>query len=131
MIAYLTKFLPLAYMNASTAIGAIGTELEEAARIAGASSVQAFAKVTLPLIRGGVLAGWFLVFTFSLRELSSSILLFTNNTIVVSVTVFDLYETGAWGPLTALGCLLLLVNLSIIGLGSLLSGRRLLGGAHG
>ena len=92
--------------------------------------MQTFGRVTLPLIRGGVLAGWFLVFTFSLRELSSSILLFTTDTMVVSVTVFDLYETGAWGPLAALGCLLLLINLAIIGIGSRLSGRGLLARTH-
>lgn len=128
LIAYLTKFLPLAYMNASTAIRAIGTELEEAARISGARSLTAFRKITVPLIRHGLLAGWFLVFIFSLRELSSSILLFTNNTIVASVVVFDLYETGAWGPLSALGCLLLLLNLSAIVLGSAILGRSFLAG---
>jgi len=117
LIAYMTKFLPLAYMNASTAVQAIGPELEEAARIAGATSLRTFGRVTLPLIRNGALAGWLLVFTFSLRELSSSILLFTNNTTVISVTVFDLYETGAWGPLSALGCILLLINVAVIGLG--------------
>ncbi|MSQ50097.1 MAG: iron ABC transporter permease [Betaproteobacteria bacterium] len=130
LVAYLTKFLPLAYMNASTAVKAIGTELEEAARISGASSLRTFSRITFPLIRNGALAGWLLVFTFSLRELSSSILLFTNNTMVISVSVFDLYETGSWAPLSALGCILLLINLVVIGVGYAVLGGGFLARTH-
>lgn len=125
LIAYLTKFLPLAFMNASTAVQAVGTELEEAARISGATAFRTFGRITLPLISHGVVAGWLLVFTFSLRELSSSILLFTNQTIVVSVNVYDLYEMGSWGALSALGCLLLIVNLVVIGFGYFLLDRQM------
>lgn len=126
LIAYMTKFMPLAYMNASSAVRSIGTELEEAARIAGATGFTAFRRVTFPLIRNGSIAGWLLVFTFSLRELSSSVLLFTNDTIVVAVSVFDLYEAGSWGNLSALGCVLLVINLVVIGAGYALLGRGFL-----
>ena len=130
LVAYLTKFLPLAYMNTSTAIQAIGPELEEAARIVGATSLKAFFSITVPLIRNGAIAAWLLVFTFSLRELSSSILLFTSKTMVISVTVFDLYETGSWGPLSALGCILLVINLAVIGAGYAILGRGFLAKSH-
>ena len=123
-LAYATKFLPLAYMNAATSIKAVGVDLEDAARIAGAGSTSVLRRITGPLIRDGLLAGWLLVFVYSMRELSSSILLFTNNTIVVAVSILDLYDTGAWQPLCALGCVLLVINLAVIGAAYGLLGRR-------
>jgi cytosine/adenosine deaminase-related metal-dependent hydrolase len=45
-------------------------------------------------IRG--LAGWFIVFIYSLRELSASILLFTNKTTVIGVTVGVLTGFGVF-----------------------------------
>jgi len=136
-LAYATKFLPLAYMSVSTSIKSVGVDLEDAGRILGAGNVLVLTKITAPLIRDGVVAGWLLVFVYSMRELSSSILLFTNDTIVVAVSILDLYDTGAWQPLCALGCVLLVINLAVIALAYRLFGLRpsavrgrLLQGAH-
>lgn len=129
-VAYLTKFLPFAFMNTATAVKSVNPELEEAARILGAGRLTTFRHITAPLIRYGVIAGWFLVFIYSLRELSSSILLFTNQTTVIAVTIFDLYETGAWSPLSALGVVLLLINLAVVTVGYRLVGGNFLGGAR-
>jgi iron(III) transport system permease protein len=129
-IAYLTKFLPYAYMNTAAAVKAVHPELEEAARIAGAGALGAFRDVTAPLIRLGALAGWFIVFIYSLRELSASILLFTNATTVIGVTILDLYEFGSWPGVSALGCMLLVVNLAVIGVGYRLVGTNFLGGTR-
>jgi iron(III) transport system permease protein len=126
-IAYLTKFLPLAYMNSATAIKSVSPDLEEAARISGAGGLRTFRRITVPLVRQGLLSGWFLVFIYSLRELSSSILLFTNNTVVASVAVYDLYETGAWPQLSALGFILLLINTGVIAIGYSLVGKSFVG----
>jgi len=127
-IAYLTKFLPYAFMNTAAAVKAVHPELEEAARIAGAGAIAAFRDVTVPLIRLGVLAGWFIVFIYSLRELSASILLFTNKTTVIGVTILDNYEFGSWPAVTAIGCLLLTVNLVVIAAGYRIVGVNFLGG---
>jgi iron(III) transport system permease protein len=128
LIAYLTKFLPYAFMNTAAAVKAVHPELEEAARIAGAGTMTAFRDVTVPLIRLGVLAGWFIVFIYSLRELSASILLFTNKTTVIGVTILDNYEFGSWASVSAIGCLLLAVNLIVVAGGYRLVGVNFLGG---
>ena len=127
-IAYLTKFLPYAFMNTAAAVKSVHPELEEAARIAGATTLTAFRDVTAPLIRLGVLAGWFIVFIYSLRELSASILLFTNKTTVIGVMMLDTYEFGSWPPVSALGCLLLAVNLIVVAAGYRIVGVDFLGG---
>ena len=127
-IAYLTKFLPYAFMNTAAAVKSVHPELEEAARIAGAGTLTAFRDVTAPLIRLGVAAGWFIVFIYSLRELSASILLFTNQTTVIGVTILDTYEFGSWPPVASLGCLLLAVNLIVVAAGYRIVGVNFLGG---
>jgi len=127
-IAYLTKFLPYAFMNTAAAVKSVHPELEEAARIAGAGALTAFRDVTAPLIRLGVLAGWFIVFIYSLRELSASILLFTNKTTVIGVMMLDTYEFGSWPPVSALGCMLLAVNLIVVAAGYRIVGVNFLGG---
>ncbi len=129
-IAYLTKFLPYAFMNTAAAVRAVHPELEEAARIAGAGALGAFRDVTAPLIRLGVLASWFIVFIYSLRELSASILLFTNRTTVIGVTILDNYEFGSWRVVSALGCLLLAVNLAVVAGAYRFVGVSFLGGAR-
>ncbi len=126
-VAYLTKFLPLAYMNSATAIKSVSPDLEEAARISGAGGLTTFGRITVPLVKQGLLSGWFLVFIYSLRELSSSILLFTNNTVVASVAVYDLYETGAWPQLSALGFILLLINTVVVAVGYVVLGKSFVG----
>jgi iron(III) transport system permease protein len=126
-VAYLTKFLPLAYMNSATAIKSVSPDLEEAARISGAGGMATFWRITVPLVRQGLLSGWFLVFIYSLRELSSSILLFTNNTIVASVAIYDLYESGAWPELSALGFILLIINTTVVAIGYKALGNNLVG----
>ena len=115
-------------MNTAAAVKSVHPELEEAARIAGAGTFTAFRDVTAPLIRLGVLAGWFIVFIYSLRELSASILLFTNKTTVIGVMMLDTYEFGSWPPVSALGCMLLAVNLIVVAAGYRIVGVNFLGG---
>ena len=75
-----------------------------------------------------MLAGWFIVFIYSLRELSASILLFTNQTTVIGVTILDNYEFGSWPAVSAIGCLLLAVNLIVVAGGYRIVGVNFLGG---
>lgn len=130
-LAYLTHFLPYSFMNSGAAIQGIHEDLEGAARICGASHLKTFRVVMLPLIKHGLLAGWFLIFIYSFRELSSSIFLFTHNSIVLSITIMDLYEQAHLEPLTALAVVTILFNLGIVLLGYRLIGRNFLGGGSG
>lgn len=75
VIAYAIRRLP--YIVRSTVAGLEQTsgELEEAAINLGASRLLAFRKVILPLILANVIAGGLLVFSFSMLEVSDSIIL--------------------------------------------------------
>ncbi|MQA84534.1 MAG: ABC transporter permease subunit [Streptosporangiales bacterium] len=53
--------MPIATRSVQPALTQIGRELEEAARIGGASARRMFAGIVLPLIAPSFLAGWFVV----------------------------------------------------------------------
>jgi iron(III) transport system permease protein len=125
-IAYLTKYLPVAYTACHAALATVHADLEDAARILGANRLVALRDVTVPLLGAGLASAWLLVFLPSLRELSSSILLFTSRSRVVSVVIYTLYEEGLWEAVSSLGVLLLGITLVIVALSQRFLGRRFL-----
>lgn len=125
-IAYLTKYLPIAYTACHAALQTVHVDLEDAARVLGANRLTAFKDVTMPLFGVGLVSAWLLVFLPSLRELSSSILLFTTRSRVVAVVIYTLYEEGLWEAVSALGILLLGLTLLLVAVAQRFLGRRFL-----
>src|SRR5947207_3008991 len=80
----------------------------ESAAMSGASWVTTFRRVILPLLKPGLVAGWIYVMIVSIRELSSSILLYSPGTEVLSITIWELWENGQYVELSALGVLFIL-----------------------
>lgn len=75
LLAYLVLFLPLASGALQASLRQINPNLEEAARSLGESSRGAFRRVTLPLMRPGLLAGFVLVFLTAMKELPATLIL--------------------------------------------------------
>lgn len=75
VIAYVLRHLPQAVRGSESALSQVAPSMEEAARMLGRTSMQAFFKVTLPLARPGLLAGAALVFLTCLKELPATLLL--------------------------------------------------------
>lgn len=125
-VAYLTKYLPIAYTACNAALATVHADLEDAARVLGANRLAAFKDVTIPLFGVGLISAWLLVFLPSLRELSSSILLFTTRSRVVSVVIYALYEEGLWEAVSAMGILLLGITLVLVAVAQRLLGHRFL-----
>ena len=125
-VAYLTKYLPIAYTACHAALPTVHVDLEDAARVLGANRLTAFKDVTVPLFGVGLVSAWLLVFLPSLRELSSSILLYTTRSRVVAVVIYTLYEEGLWEAVSALGILLLGLTLLLVAVAQRFLGRRFL-----
>ena len=127
LLAYTGRFIPLGVRSANAAFRQIDPSLEETARVTGASWLRTFRSVTLPLARPGLFAGWLLVFVPALQELSASVLLFSSGSITLAVAVYNLYETGALGPVAALAIVTMLIITTAIALATRL-GRGRAGG---
>ena len=113
-LAFLTIELPAAYQQLQSAFLSVHAELEEAGRILGAGRLRSLRDITAPLLRSGVIAGWCFIFIGVMRELSAAILLFTAETKVISVVIYDLNESGNLGAISVLGILLLLVTFATV-----------------
>ncbi len=116
LLAYITKFMPYGIRAASASMIQINKELEEASFASGGTWFQTFRKVILPLLMPGFVAGWIYISIISLRELSTSILLYSYNSTVLSIMAFDLWEGGQYTYVCALGVLMvfLLVAMAYI-----------------
>jgi len=109
LLAYITKFMPYGVRAASASMIQINKELEEASLTAGGTWFQTFRKVVLPLLMPGFTAGWIYISIIALRELSTSILLYSYNSTVLSIMAFDLWEGGQYTYVCALGVLMVLL----------------------
>ena len=66
-------------------------------------------RIVLPLLKPGLLAGWIYIMIVSIRELSSSILLYSPGTEVISIIIWELWENGQYVELSALGVMFILM----------------------
>jgi iron(III) transport system permease protein len=122
-IAYVTRFLPYGMRYNSTSMLQIHKELEESAAMSGASWSMTFRRVVLPLLKPGLLAGFIYVMIVSIRELSSSILLYSPGTEVVSIMIWELWQNGQYVELSALGVMLIIALFCLVMLAQI-SARR-------
>jgi iron(III) transport system permease protein len=114
LLAYVTHYLPFGVRAGSGALRQLHTELEDAARVTGASWVRMIRWITMPLTRPTLVATWTLLFILSMQEVGSSILLYTSRTIVLSVAVFDLWEAGNVNALAALAVMQLAITFLVL-----------------
>src|ERR671918_1005997 len=123
MIAYVTRYMPYGMRAASGSILQIHSELEEAAAASGASWWESFKRVTLPLLRPGLAAGWIYICIVSFREFSTSVLLATGESRVLSILLFNMFEQGQVTIVAAIGVLMIATLLTIVAVFYKLTGR--------
>jgi iron(III) transport system permease protein len=114
LVAFVTIALPSAYQQLYSAFRVVNPDLEEASRILGASRLGTLARITAPLLRTSVIATWCFIFVGVIRELSAAIMLFTSETKVISVLIFDLNESGDLGAIAVLGLIMLVVTFTVV-----------------
>jgi iron(III) transport system permease protein len=122
ILAFTTRFLPIAYANSDAALRSINPELEDAVRILGGGRLLALRRVVGPLLKRGLAGAFILVFIPATRELSSAIFLYTTGTQVLSVLLFDKSDEGNFELLSSIGLILVVITVALV-----LAGFRLVG----
>jgi iron(III) transport system permease protein len=100
-LAFVARFIPDTVKSLSTSFLQIHKELEEAAWISGRGLLGTIRTIVLPLARPGVIASMTLLFVLAIRELGSSLFLYTSDTTVMAVLLLDYYEGGNTGKTAA------------------------------
>jgi iron(III) transport system permease protein len=114
LLAFVTIALPAAYQQLQSAFRSVHTDLEDASRILGSTRLRTLRDITAPLLRTSVIATWCFIFVGVIRELSAAIMLFTSETKVISVLIFDLNESGDLGAISVLGLIMLAVTFAVV-----------------
>ncbi|MDE2862757.1 MAG: ABC transporter permease subunit, partial [Chloroflexota bacterium] len=116
VFAYCLYGLPLALGAVRSSLAQVGGQLEEAARVLGKSLPIALWRVTLPLVRPGLLAGAGLVFLTTAKELPITLLLRPTGFDTLAIEVWTSVESGYLGAAGQAGLLLVILALPQIGL---------------
>ena len=105
LLAFVTIALPAAYQQLQSAFRPC---IPISRTPAGSSVPRGCAPcATSPrLLRTSVIATWCFIFVGVIRELSAAIMLFTSETKVISVLIFDLNESGDLGAISVLGLIM-------------------------
>jgi iron(III) transport system permease protein len=122
-LAYLTKYMPVALRFVSASMMQIHGELDEAAQVAGVSWARNFFRITLPLLKPGLLAAWFWVMVHAYRELTIALMLARSQNRTAAVVIFDLWEEGSFLLLGAFAVLMFIVLIALSAVAHAISRR--------
>jgi iron(III) transport system permease protein len=110
VFAYVVRFLPQAVGTTRTAVLQIDTELVEAGRILGETSVGSFRRITLPLVRSGVIAGAALVFLTTMKELPVTLILRPTGFETIVMQIWRAQESALYQYAAIPALLLMLIS---------------------
>jgi len=112
-LAYSVVWLAYGMRLISSSLMQVSPELEEAGRSVGASRGVISRRITLPLIRAGLMGSWLLVFMIFEREYSTAVYLLAPGTEVIGAQLVSLWQGGAIDIVAALS----LINIILVGIG--------------
>lgn len=114
LLSYCCILLPWPVRYVGSALKQIGGDLEPAARVHGASSLQALRHIILPLVFPSLLAAMLMVFAIASRELVTSLLLAPAGTQTVAVFIWRQFEQGSVGQGMAMASIAMTVSLLLM-----------------
>jgi len=94
VIISVVKYLPFSTRSGTSNMMQIGSELEEAAMIEGASFGKRFRRIIMPLAGKGFMSGFLLIFISAMKELDLLVLLMTPSTSTLAAMTYTYAESS-------------------------------------
>jgi len=113
-LAHTALVLPYAVRVVSSSLNNLRSDMEEAAVLLGCTRLQAFSKVVLPNIRGGVLAAFILGFVTSFNQVPVSLFLSGPGVRTLPIDMLAYMEITYDPSVAALSALLAFMSLAIV-----------------
>ncbi|MBQ6949013.1 MAG: iron ABC transporter permease [Firmicutes bacterium] len=110
VISFVIRRLPYTIRSATATLMQISLSIEEAAISLGASKLKTFMKITVPMMANGILSGAILSWVAIVTELSSSIILYNNKSITLTMSTYVAITRGNYGLAAAFATILTVVT---------------------
>lgn len=124
ILSFAMRRMPYTIRSSTAIMGQINPSVEEAAISLGSSEFQSFYKVTIPMMLPGVLSGAIMSWITAISELSSSIILYGDNTQTLTVAIYTAVVRGNFGNAAAYSTILTVTSIISLLLFFKLSGKR-------
>ena len=112
--AYLSNYLALALRPILGGFAQVDRSLNEAAQIAGAGILSRLRDIVLPVLAPSAAAAAILVFMTAINEIQTSVLLVSSRAQTIGPMIIFLEEAGSSTLAAAVGCLMVLLILTLM-----------------
>jgi iron(III) transport system permease protein len=112
LLGLLAQYMVLGVWVTKSALTFIPRSMEEAAAMAGASSISRLTRITIPLASKGLVASWLLAFLFCLRDTGLAMVVYPPGRETLPVRLFTLMANGKPALISAL-CILILLSAAV------------------
>jgi len=106
VIALVIRRLPYTIRSSVAILQQIPMSIEEAAISLGATKMKAFFRITVPMMKAGIMSGAILSWVTMISELSTAIILYTGKTKTLTVAIYTEVIRGNYGTAAALSTIL-------------------------
>ncbi|MFQ5597923.1 MAG: ABC transporter permease [Nitrospiria bacterium] len=96
ILAYLVRFLAVAFQPIQSAIQRMSPNIDAASRNLGCSGFGMMRRVYLPILRGGMMTGLVLVFVDVLKEMPMTLMTRPFGWDTLAVRIFEMTSEGEW-----------------------------------
>lgn len=114
LISHIAFSIPIVVLMVLPRLNEISESILFAARDLGASSMQIITKVIIPMITPGILAGFFMAFTYSLDDFAVTFFVTGNGFSTLSVEIYSRARQGVSLSINALSTLMFFFSLLLV-----------------
>lgn len=111
VLAATANLMPYSVQAGRSVLGQVSNDIEECAKMTGASTLRRMVSIVFPLAIPGLVAGGILVFIKIVRDLSLVVLLFTSTTPLLSMVAYNYANLGFMQFANAITLIILVVCL--------------------
>ena len=114
VIAFTMRDLPTAYATVAPSFLQIGREIDQSARVSGASWWRTVVSIVVPIARPALIACYLIVFISFVKEYASAVFLYAPGNEIIGTTMLSTWAKGDVGPVAALSAIQLVLTLVLV-----------------
>lgn len=114
IVAFTMRDLPTAYATIAPSFLQIGKEIDQSARVSGASWWRTCVSIVIPIARPALVSCYLILFIAFFKEYASAVFLYAPGNEIVGTTMLNVWAKGEVGPVAALSVVQLVLTLVLV-----------------